>query len=276
MKRLLIVILVLVCSCSFAQIRGGAQYDPAAARRDLSNVSGAASLELSQRVRAAWAEITGNIYASGSARLEAGTAAAPAYSFAADPDTGIYSAGADTIGFVEGGVEAFRVNDDGEVLIATSTDAGDYKWQVNGNAYVAGRFYPKDIIRNGWARVASGTFETSDYFSLTAGASKNIDLTVLSSVGVACIVEATMQFTTSKQAFGVWHSTFQYNASTGLSGLVQQQTVDLDDSQLLGVAWSQPAANTLRVTFTNNHTATLYDITASIKIISRRGGEVSR
>ena len=89
MKRLLIVILVLVCSCSFAQIRGGAQYDPAAARRDLSNVSGAASLELSQRVRAAWAEITGNIYASGSARLEAGTAAAPAYSFSSDPDTGI-------------------------------------------------------------------------------------------------------------------------------------------------------------------------------------------
>ena len=135
MKRLLVFLLVLVSVTGFAVEQRG-PYDPGAARKNLSNATDVVSLDLSQRLRAAWAEITGNIYASGSARLEAGTAAAPAYSFASDPDTGIYSPGADSIGFVEGGAEAFRVNNAGEVLIATSTDAGAYKLQVNGLARI--------------------------------------------------------------------------------------------------------------------------------------------
>ena len=132
MKKLITLLLILVCTCSFAQMRGGAQYDPDAARKNLSNATDVVSLDLSQRIRAARAEITGNIYASGSARLEAGSAAAPAYSFSTDPDTGIYSAGADTLGFGEGGAEAMRITSGGNVLIATSTDDGVNKLQVNG------------------------------------------------------------------------------------------------------------------------------------------------
>ena len=37
--------------------------------------------------------------------------------------------------FIASGTEAMLINPVGEVLIATSTDAGDYKLQVNGNAY---------------------------------------------------------------------------------------------------------------------------------------------
>lgn len=167
MKRLLIVLLVFVCSCSFAQIRGGAQYDPAAARRDLSNASGVLNLTLSGKLDAGEAEFgtTGTIfnsagalvmpnntaigmkqvggdiktfgyldindhmnfgqsglpayfpgstyYGSGTWRLEAGTAAAPAYSFSSDPDTGIYSPGADTLGFCVNGAQVATISSTG-------------------------------------------------------------------------------------------------------------------------------------------------------------------
>ena len=79
-------------------------------------------------------QVNGNIKAD-KILVSAGTEAAPAHSFSSDLDTGIYSPGADTIGFSAAGAEALRVNSAGEVLIATSTDAGDYKLQVNGNAY---------------------------------------------------------------------------------------------------------------------------------------------
>ena len=78
-------------------------------------------------------QVNGNIKADKILARD-GTAAAPAYTFTNDPDTGIYSPGANTIGFSAAGAEAARISA-GEVLIATSTDAGDYKLQVNGNAY---------------------------------------------------------------------------------------------------------------------------------------------
>lgn len=129
MKRL-ILLLVLIAPALMAD---GIDhlYDKGAARANLSNVSGAVSLDLSQRVRAAWAEVTGNIYASGSARLEAGTAAAPAYSFAADTNTGIYSPAADTLGFGTNGNEKIRIDSTGNFGIGTTTPtltySGDHK-----------------------------------------------------------------------------------------------------------------------------------------------------
>jgi len=61
-----------------------------------------------------------------------GTAAAPAYTFSSDPDTGIYSPGANSIGFSVGGADNARISANGNVLIATSTDDGANKLQVNG------------------------------------------------------------------------------------------------------------------------------------------------
>jgi hypothetical protein len=54
-----------------------------------------------------------------------GTAAAPGIAFESDTNTGIYSPSADTLAFVEGGVEAMRIDSSGRLLVGTSssTDA---------------------------------------------------------------------------------------------------------------------------------------------------------
>jgi len=51
--------------------------------------------------------------------LTSGSAAAPSLTF--DANTGLYSPAEDTIGFVEGGVEAARIDSSGRLLVGTST-----------------------------------------------------------------------------------------------------------------------------------------------------------
>jgi hypothetical protein len=55
------------------------------------------------------------------ASAPAGSAAAPSFSFDGDPNTGIYNPGADTLAFVEGGVESMRIDSSGRVGIKTSS-----------------------------------------------------------------------------------------------------------------------------------------------------------
>lgn len=50
----------------------------------------------------------------------------------------IYHSGAYPIIFHTNSTQRMRITSDGELLIATTTDAGDYKLQVSGNAYVTG------------------------------------------------------------------------------------------------------------------------------------------
>jgi hypothetical protein len=50
----------------------------------------------------------------------AGSAAAPSFSFDADPNTGIFNPAADTLAFAESGVEAMRIDSSGRVGIGTS------------------------------------------------------------------------------------------------------------------------------------------------------------
>jgi len=50
-----------------------------------------------------------------------GSAGAPTITFTGDTNTGIYSPGADTLAFVEGGVEAMRIDSSGRLLVGTST-----------------------------------------------------------------------------------------------------------------------------------------------------------
>jgi hypothetical protein len=52
---------------------------------------------------------------------------APSYTFTGDTNTGIYSPAADTIAFVEGGVEALRILSTGGITSADLVDAVGYK-----------------------------------------------------------------------------------------------------------------------------------------------------
>jgi hypothetical protein len=56
----------------------------------------------------------------------AGTAAAPSFSFDADPNTGIFNPAADTIAFAEGGAEAMRIDSSGRILVGTSTARSNF------------------------------------------------------------------------------------------------------------------------------------------------------
>lgn len=58
-----------------------------------------------------------------SALFPAGAVSAPGISVSGDTNTGIYFPAADTIGFVEGGVESMRINSSGYVGIATTNPA---------------------------------------------------------------------------------------------------------------------------------------------------------
>jgi len=66
-----------------------------------------------------------------------GSAAAPSYTFTGDTNTGMWSPGADTIAFSEGGVEAMRITDAGNVGIGTS--APDRKLDVQGSGSITVR-----------------------------------------------------------------------------------------------------------------------------------------
>ena len=61
--------------------------------------------------------------ATGVTTVQAGTASLPAITTSGDTNTGIFFPAADTIAFSEGGVEAMRIDSDGDVGIGTSSPA---------------------------------------------------------------------------------------------------------------------------------------------------------
>ena len=92
----------------------------------------------------------------GTVTFGAGTAAAPSITNTNDTNTGIYFPAPDTIGFTEGGVEAFRLNSSGEGVFAGNVTAA-------GNLTVAGTVRVGGITTNvyplvsGTAQNATGT-----------------------------------------------------------------------------------------------------------------------
>jgi hypothetical protein len=71
-------------------------------------------------------------YAELLASAPAGSAAAPSFSFDADPNTGLFNPAADTLAFAEGGAEAARIDSSARLLVGlTSANTSGAKLQTS-------------------------------------------------------------------------------------------------------------------------------------------------
>jgi hypothetical protein len=89
-------------------------------------------------------------YAELLASAPAGSAAAPSFSFDADPDTGLFNPAADTLAFAEGGVESMRIDSSGRVGIGTSSP---------GSALEVSASVPVITVNSGAANASSIEFK---------------------------------------------------------------------------------------------------------------------
>ena len=112
--------------------------------------------------------VTGTVTQTGVATFAAGTAAAPAITFTGDTNTGIYSPGADTIAFAEGGTEALRINSSAQVEFAAgsaSTPSVTFTGDTNTGIYSPGA--DRIGFAEGGAQV--GEFDASSNFLFNSG-----------------------------------------------------------------------------------------------------------
>ena len=106
-----------------------------------------------------------------------GSAAAPSISFTSDPNTGIYSPAADTLAFVEGGVEVLRIDSSGRVGIGTSSPGSllDVRFVTNpitdnGNGVDALRVWTNSALAaNSGGAISLGGTATSAPFQVAFG-----------------------------------------------------------------------------------------------------------
>jgi hypothetical protein len=98
-----------------------------------------------------------------SAIFPAGTVGAPSITTTGDTNTGIYFPAADTIGFVEGGVEAMRLDASGNLGLGVTPSAWDgvYRvFQIGGNPAIAsqesGQWIANAYYNGDWKYIASG------------------------------------------------------------------------------------------------------------------------
>jgi hypothetical protein len=112
--------------------------------------------------------VTGTVTQTGVSTFAAGTAAAPAITFTGDTNTGIYSPGADTIAFAEGGTEALRINSSAQVEFtagSASTPSVTFTGDTNTGIYSPGA--DRIGFAEGGAQV--GEFDASSNFLFNSG-----------------------------------------------------------------------------------------------------------
>lgn len=111
-----------------------------------------------------------------SLQVTAGTAASPALSFAADPDTGVFAPGADALAISTGGAERARFTADGRLGVGTISPMGaaHFAWNgwqpdlnLNAAVVLSGTFGGGLLLKDG---ISSAGFWTADSgFSLIVG-----------------------------------------------------------------------------------------------------------
>jgi hypothetical protein len=104
--------------------------------------------------------ISGGTYTLTSGVFASGTAANPSISFVSDPDTGIYSPGANQVAISTSGTGRLFIDSSGRLLVNTSTARANYngyagsapKFQIEGSFYLDGSasFISNSSIFNSW------------------------------------------------------------------------------------------------------------------------------
>ncbi len=120
------------------------------------------------------------VNSSGNALGISGSVSAPSFSFTGDPNTGMFDAGADLMGFVTGGSERVRINASGNLGVGTTAPAS--LLHVHGNAQigtatgVTGQLKFFNAINSNSVIFQAGASSTNTTYTLplTDGSSGNI------------------------------------------------------------------------------------------------------
>ena len=104
--------------------------------------------------------------------FSAGTASLPSITFSGDTNTGIFSPAADTIAFAEGGVEAMRIDSDGDVGIGTSSPTARLQVSRAGGSAGSGNLVYVDVTSSFGGISVNSTANNNTFIELLEAGTK--------------------------------------------------------------------------------------------------------
>ena len=141
------------------------------------------------------------LHVAGQISASDGTVSAPAYTFADDTNTGMYSPAADTIAWAEGGVERMRLDNSGKLFLGTTSVGGwGARLRVTGRAEASGFVASSNssLFLNGGS-FGSPTIECRSYTSYSSSIQNIVRFANLNGTqyGSITITNATTQYNVS-------------------------------------------------------------------------------